>query len=213
MFKAAILLDKENNWIKNYFPKVLTKRKDIKINLFYHPKKIRKYDIVFLLGYTKILKDDFLNSNNLVLVVHESNLPKGKGFAPIQWQILEGKNKITFSLIEAASKFDSGDIIDQEELTLSGLELYDEIRFKQAKITFRLIKRFLKKYPKYDKTKQTGESSFYRKRNAKDSELDINLSIKNLFPLLRVVNNEKWPAFFKINGSKYILKIYKKERQ
>ena len=213
MFKAAILLDKENNWIKNYFPKVLTKRKDIKINLFYHPKKIRKYDIVFLLGYTKILKDDFLNSNNLVLVVHESNLPKGKGFAPIQWQILEGKNKITFSLIEAASKFDSGDIIDQEELTFKGSELYDEIRFKQAKITFRLIKRFLKKYPKYDKRKQTGESTFYRKRNAKDSELDINLSIKNLFPLLRVVNNEKWPAFFKINGSKYILKIYKKERQ
>ena len=66
MFKAAILLDKENNWIKNYFPKVLTKRKDIKINLYFHPKKIRKYDIVFLLGYTKILKDDFLNSNNLV---------------------------------------------------------------------------------------------------------------------------------------------------
>ena len=38
MFKAAILLDKENNWIKNYFPKVLTKRKDIKIDLFYNLK-------------------------------------------------------------------------------------------------------------------------------------------------------------------------------
>ncbi len=212
MFKAAILLDKENNWIKTYLPNIISNRKDIKIKIFYDFNKIKNYDIVFLLGYTKILNDNFINSNNLVLIVHESNLPKGKGFAPIQWQILEGNNKIIFSLIEAASDFDSGDIIDQEELILKGSELYDEIRFKQAKTTFKLIKRFLKNYPIYRRKKQIGKSSYYRKRNTKDSELDINLSIKSLFPLLRVVNNEKWPAFFKLNGSEYILKIYKKKK-
>ena len=48
---------------------------------------------MFVIGYTKILPKEFLEGNKLVLVIHESDLPKGKGFSPVQWQILEGKIK------------------------------------------------------------------------------------------------------------------------
>jgi len=40
-----------------------------------------------------------------------------------------------------------------------------------------------------------------------DSRLDIDRSIKEQFNLLRVVGNEEYPAFFEINGHKYLLKI------
>ena len=56
-------------------------------------KKIKNQNIVFILNYTKILPKSFLLKNNLNLVVHTSELPKGKGFAPLQWQILENKTK------------------------------------------------------------------------------------------------------------------------
>ena len=88
------------------------------------------FDVVFLLGYTALLSNDFLQRNSLNLVVHESALPKGKGFAPIQWQLLEGCTEITVSLIEAAEKFDSGDIFHQLKIVFDGTELYDEIREK-----------------------------------------------------------------------------------
>jgi methionyl-tRNA formyltransferase len=46
-------------------------------------------------------------------------------------------------------------------------------------------------------------------RNASDSEININKSIKSQFNLLRICDNEKYPAFFKYKNCKFILKIFK----
>ena len=54
---------------------------------------------------------------------------------------------------------------------------------------------------------QRGEETFYKKRTPKDSELDINKTIKEQFNLLRIVDNEKYPAFFKFKNKIYTLKI------
>ena len=123
----------------------------------------------------------------------------------------EGANKITVSLIEANNNVDGGDIILQSELKLHGLELYNEIRLKQAEVTFNLISEFLKKYPNHERIKQVGEGSFFPKRNPEDGELDINKTIKEQFNKLRIGNNDSWPSFFKINGKKFIIKIYNDE--
>ena len=212
MYKFALLFDRKNDWLRQYLSDDFNFREDINVSNFYEEKEIKEFDVVFVLGFTRILKKDFLQANDQVLLVHESNLPLGKGFSPLQWQILEGKNKIVFSLLEASEEVDSGDIIEQMECNLDGTELYDEIRFKQAKITFELISKFMKIYPNNFKKKQFGESTYYRRRKTEDSELNINLTIKELFPLLRIVNNKDWPGFFKINGVKYIINIYKEDQ-
>jgi len=53
-----------------------------------------------------------------------------------------------------------------------------------------------------------GSETFYERRRPKDSELDVSKSIADQFNLLRVVDNERYPAFFYHNGKKFILKIY-----
>ena len=58
---------------------------------------------------------------------------------------------------------------------------------------------------------QNGDETIYQKRTPKDSELDINKSLYEQFNLLRVVDNESYPAFFTINGHKFFLKIKKSE--
>jgi methionyl-tRNA formyltransferase len=45
-------------------------------------------------------------------------------------------------------------------------------------------------------------------RTSKDSKLNMNKTIKNQFNLLRIVDNERYPAYFIYNNKKYILKIY-----
>ena len=210
MYRVSILLDSNNNWLSKYIFKETFSNDNYTIDIFEDEKKIVGYDLVFVLGYTKILKEKFLMKNNLVMVVHESDLPEGKGFSPIQWQILEGKKDIKVCLIEAKERVESGDILEKVELNFDGTELYDEIRSAQAEVTIKLINNFLKKYPNFNKTPQKGSPTFYRRRNASDSELDINLSIKKNFPKLRIGNNEEWPSFFKLNGQTYIIKIFKK---
>ena len=146
----------------------------------------------------------------MLLVVHESDLPKGRGFAPLQWGVLEGKNEITACLLDVNEEVDTGQIYDKVTASLDGTELYDELRDKQAEITFRLINRFLENRDGHNPLKQVGTPTYYRKRNPEDSRLDIDKTIRQQFNLLRVCNNEGWPAFFELYGQTYIIKIHKK---
>ena len=79
----------------------------------------------------------------------------------------------------------------------------------QAQAIFNVISEFLKIYPNFTRTKQTGEESYYPRRLAKDGKLNIDKSLRDQFNLLRIGNNEDWPSFFFVDDQKYILKIYK----
>ena len=210
--KIAYLLDPSNVWIYKYLiNSKLLKLKRTTNKIFKSPGKIKGYDLVFILNYTKILQTNFLKKNNLNLVAHSSALPKGKGFSPLQWQVLDNKNKIPICLLKAEKYVDSGDIYEKDIIYLRGDELYDELREKQAQATFKIIAKFISKFPKNRSIKQSGKSTFYRRRRPIDGKLDINLSLKKNFLNLRIANNDQWPAFFIYKKRKYILKIYKKK--
>ena len=87
----------------------------------------------------------------------------------------------------------------------------DELREIQGKATIELCVRFISDYDNVvqNAREQVGEGSFYRRRTPKDSRIDENLAIREQFNLLRVVDNERYPAFFFHNGCKYVLRIYK----
>lgn len=202
-----ILIDNPKSWMWDYIDDLEKIIKKFGINPIIRTKHsdVIQGDILILLSCELIFKKLHLNKHNLV--VHESNLPQGKGFSPLTWQILEGKNKIPITLFEASEKIDSGKIYFKDTIILEGNELIQEIRKKQAIMTFNLIEKFLNKKP--SGTIQKGIESFYHRRHMEDSKLDINKTIIENFNLLRVVDNEKYPAFFKINDVKYIVKIYK----
>ena len=108
------------------------------------------------------------------------------------------------------SKIDSGNIYPRK-INFEGHELIDELREKQAQSSFSLISKFLDEYPSIlgMSKKQKGTSTYYNKRSPKDSKLDINKSLSEQFNLLRVVDNEKYPAFFHKNNQVYRIKIEK----
>ncbi len=211
--EVTFLLDKVNNWLEQHLRacgKFISNSK-YSFKISHDPEEVADQDIVFILGYTKILSTDFLKKNRLNVVSHESDLPLGKGFAPVQWQILEGKNEIPICLIEASNPVDSGDVLFRSSFTLTGYELYDEIRLRQATETFQVISDFLGAYPNITRQKQIGRDSFYPKRSRKDGELNIDKSLREQFNLLRIGNNNEWPSHFCIDGHKYFLKIFSSE--
>jgi methionyl-tRNA formyltransferase len=112
-------------------------------------------------------------------------------------------------LFEAKDKVDSGNIYLQESIILDGSELIDELREKQGKATMKLILQFVAQYPNIQGRAQNGESSYYPRRTAEDSRLDVDMTIREQFNLLRVVDNERYPAFFENKGIKYKIEITK----
>lgn len=214
-FKKVAILTSKNSWFVPYakqFIKIL-KKKRISAKLFSDHENIsEEFGIVFILSYFKIIPKEFLLKHKNNLVVHESNLPKGKGWAPLFWQILENKNEIPIVLIEASERMDEGDVYIKDSILYEGHELHDEIREKQAKKTIDLCLRFIEKCKSMEPKKQIGKRTIYKKRTSFDSELDINKTIKQQFNLLRVVNNKEFPAFFYHKGQKYIINIYKADK-
>lgn len=165
-------------------------------------------DILIFLSYEKIFNKLSLNKHNLV--IHESNLPQGKGMSPLTWQILEGNNKIPVTLLEAAEKVDSGAIYKKSWIEFEGHELLSEIKEKQGLATIELVIWFIDNYPSSSIGQvQVGMSSFYKRRTPDDSVIDISKPIGEQFNLFRVCDNERYPAYFELNGYKYILKIEK----
>jgi methionyl-tRNA formyltransferase len=204
-----ILIDNPGSWI---LPSVEILAKEIKTIFSYdtiivhNHKDVIEGEILIMLSCEKKFKRLDLNKKNLV--VHESNLPKGKGWSPVTWQVLEGKKEIQMTLFEANDSIDSGEIYLKKSMQLNGDELLKDIKELQGKITNELIIDFLKLYPNIKGVQQSGDETFYKKRTSSDSELDINKTILEQFNLLRVCDNDRYPAFFIINGKKYVLKIF-----
>lgn len=173
--------------------------------------QIKNGDIVFYLSCGQIVPGDILSRNKHNLVIHESALPDGKGWSPLTWQILEGKNEIPITLFEAVESVDSGKIYIQDIMHFNGTELIEELRQKQAEYTIKMCVSFVEDYPGITSRgkEQSGRSSYYKKREPEDSKFYPDKTICEQFSLLRVVDNERYPAYFELNGMQYILKIEK----
>jgi len=169
-------------------------------------------DFLFLLSCSQIIDKEIRGRYRFNLLLHASDLPEGRGWSPHIWAIVNGKNKITVSLLEVNDPIDSGDIWLKTELTLMGHELLPEINEKLFAAEFSLMDQAILEYQNITPIEQ--EKSLQEtlsRRTSEDSRLDPEKSIAEQFNLLRVVDNSRYPAFFDLNGFRYIIKIQKLE--
>ena len=166
-------------------------------------------DVAFFLGCVSLTPPEILGRNRTNLVVHESNLPEGRGFSPLTWQILAGENEIPVALLHMTHDMDAGPVAFKEFLHFKGNELLDELRSAQGQATIALCRRFLDASTYPLGVPQVGLPTYFKRRRPEDSRLDPHRSISEQFNLMRVVDNEKYPAFFDLAGQRYFLYIEK----
>ena len=208
--KITILSDK-NCWMNKY-NKSLTKflyTKGIKSKLIFNYKDIKPTHILFIFSYSKIIPKKYLEINRYNIVAHGSNLPKGRGFSPISWEILQNKSSFFISFFEASQKFDEGKIYIKKKFKINRSDLINEWREVVGNIIINNSIKLIYNISNIKMKSQIGKITKYRRRKPIDSKLNINKSLKNQFNLLRIVDNKKYPAYFEYKGYKYILRIKK----
>ena len=175
----------------------------------HEPARLAPGDVCLLLSCGRLLSTKELARHCYNLVVHESDLPLGQGWSPLTWQILEGASCIPISLFEAVADLDAGPIHLQTSINLNGTELVAEWRQLQAEATINLCLQWVDRYRELIEASrpQTGEPSHYRRRRPADSRLDPERSLAEQFDLLRVVDNDRYPAFFEWGGRSYSIRI------
>jgi len=179
------------------------------ISLITKSEDITRGDILFLISCTEIIKTEIRKRFKHTLVIHESDLPKGRGWSPVVWHIINGLNTIPVSLLDAAEKVDSGDIWKKEFVKLEGHETAVEINSKIFPVKLKLMDYAIHNMDSIKKTPQEGEPTFFPRRKPEDNELDVNKSIKEQFDLMRIADNERYPCFFNFRGHRYKVTLSK----
>ena len=206
---VTILTDNPKSWIIKFIPFLIEKLSiNHSVSHYYSKDELKGGDILCALSCERILTREYLNLFKSTIVAHPSPLPLGKGWSPLAWQILEGKNNIPVTLIEAEEQVDSGLIYYQDYMTFNGTELNDEIKSEQFRVTADLVVKYCDNFPVKGK-KQQGPESYYRKFKEEDNRLDPNKPINQQFNKLRIADNKRYPCWFEIDGTRYNLKIEK----
>lgn len=207
LIRIQILVDNPNSWIVPYAERLRTSLSagGHRVSLLHDPEAVERGDILCLLSCERIFRHLNLNRHNLV--VHESELPRGRGWSPLTWQILEGKNEVPITLFEAVASVDAGPVYARDVLVFRGDELLPELKAAQGEKTIAMIEDFVSRYPAVAGNPQVGKETFYPRRRPSDSQLDPAKTIAEQFDLLRVCDNERYPAWFEYRGRRYSLRI------
>jgi methionyl-tRNA formyltransferase len=179
------------------------------VRWIHDPAQLAPGDVCLLLSCSRLLRAEQLALHRHNLVVHESALPQGQGWSPMTWQILDGASAIPITLFEAVADLDAGPIYLQQQIALQGDELVEEWRALQAQAPLELCLAWFDRYQEVVAAAQLqhGEASHYRRRRPVDSQLDPERSLAEQFNLLRVVDNQRYPAFFHWLGRCYELQV------
>lgn len=170
-------------------------------------------DILFLISCTEIIPAKLRALYKHCVVLHASDLPKGRGWSPHVWAILEGARTITVSAVKAEGRVDSGDVWSKKTFCVAADQLWHEINASLFKTEISLIDRVIGMIENGDapRPQPDEEATYYPRRTPRDSKLDPNLTIAEQFDLMRVSDPDRYPAFFEMHGTLFSISLTKIE--
>jgi methionyl-tRNA formyltransferase len=117
----------------------------------YQPEKVKdpsflellemlKPEMIVVAAFGQILPKTVIDYPPLkCLNIHPSLLPKYRGAAPLNWQIIRGETKTGVTIMLMDEGMDSGDILLQEETTLGAAETFGELHDRLAQLGAKLL--------------------------------------------------------------------------
>lgn len=170
------------------------------------PEHTDEYDLIVLWSYRKIIKK-IPNGKNIILF-HSSDLPDGKGWAPIYYSIRSGLEHFTISGILADERVDSGDIIVKAKFRIKDNYTAEHIRKWDHEISIILVKKILERFAngkiRGEKQEEVGTSNPRRKPD--ENRIDLKSRFEQTINHLRACEKNH-PAFFYYNQTKYNITI------
>lgn len=210
--KITILCNSSEHPVNSYLKHwIIANNSDHEINLVRKKSQILEGDILFLVSCSEIIDKNTRSAFKKILVIHASDLPKGRGWSPYIWQIIEGAETIVISLLEANDKVDSGDIWAKKIVLLPKHALWNEINHLIFSAELDLLDFAVNNFHtvKPQPQDQDIQPTYYSKRTPKDSRINTEQSLSAQFDLIRICDPDRYPAFFELYGHTYIIRLEK----
>lgn len=194
--KVCILLNRLDEFdfeeaVHRYLP---TDRFEVTITETF-PEYPSNFRLILPWNYRKVIKQAAQAGN--VVVMHSSDLPEGRGWAPIYYSFSEQKSEYVITGILAADEVDTGDVIVRARFPIEAGYTAPFIRTLDKELSVILVARILEHWPEGNPVgvRQVSLGSYRPRRYPTDNEIDPSLPLIEILPHLRGVESAS-PAFF-----------------
>ncbi|MBN1364024.1 MAG: methionyl-tRNA formyltransferase [Syntrophaceae bacterium] len=160
-------------------------------------------DMVVLVAFGQILPKAIIDYPPLkCLNIHPSLLPKYRGAAPLNWQIINGETKTGVSIMIMDEGMDSGDILLKEETPLGAAETFGELHDRLSQLGANLLIKSIeqisngtaKRHP------QNSSNAIFAPRLKKETgKINWNNKASDIVNLIRGLNPSP-TAYTTLNG-------------
>lgn len=168
-----------------------------------HLQITQKHSVVLSIGYQRIIDEKSLKKPKYgVIVFHSSDLPEGRGWAPLYYTITHGLDYLTQSMFYADTAVDNGPIIAKAKYKLNKFMSIADLRIIDDNLTLHLIRKYAEKLTKgklSSKMQSESEASYWPRRYPSDSEISPNSRIIDVYDVMRALPSHI-PPFFYIDG-------------
>ena len=206
--RISLLCSDEQHPVNEYLQRWMEKHaSNHKIELVNKKENLSGGDILFLISCSEIIAAYERKRYRACLVMHASDLPLGRGWSPLVWQIIEGVGEITLTLLEAEDRVDSGRIWKKLSISIPSYALWNEINAILFRAEIELIEFAIENFETVTPQVQDDciQASYYSRRTPSDSEINPYQSIASQFNKIRVCDPNRFPAFFELYGKKFKL--------
>lgn len=182
------------------------------------PKKIKEIseeleklapDLIVVLAYGQIIPQNILDIPKFgCLNIHASLLPKYRGASCLQAAILNGDQETGLTIMKMEAGLDTGPILKQFSLPLTGQENIEELHDQAAAMSGKIIVQVLKDYLAVKliaKVQDDNLSSYVKTIKKEDGRLDFKKSAIELERQIRAFH--PWPGSFALTEDNKMLKI------
>ena len=210
------LITKSNDRFKNVIFTAIefgVKVIPVKKNEIFKALKDIDFDLLISCGFPYILDESVINLAKLAINVHPTLLPKYRGYRSAPYIIMNGEDKSGITIHLLTKEMDKGDIILQESFDVSKFDTTKSLFIKaqefEVDILFKAIQIIKKGNIKYTVQDESKASEYNYIRTPKDSEIDPNKSLNDLYNYIRACDSDDYPAFFYIKNEKVYIKLWR----
>ena len=165
-------------------------------------------DILFIIGWHRIVPEIVLKSAKISLGIHSSNLPKDRGSSPINWEIIKGEEEGGVSLFHLTEGVDSGPIVDTKKFRIDEFDDVKDVYEKATKNAIILLEKHWNGIHQLQipKILQNESNATYNiRRKPEDGLIDWSNSSKKCYDWIRALTDPYPGAFTFWKDKKVIL--------
>lgn len=173
--------------------------------------QIEKYspDICIVVGWYYLIDTRLLKQvKGGFIGIHNSLLPKYRGFAPLVWQIINGEKKVGFSVFSFDEGMDTGDIFYQEEIEISERDYIADVILTMEEKILKFFKdnyRNLLEETLVKRVQEDTGASYCAKRVESDGRINWDWNSTRIYNFIRAQSMPYPGAYTTYNGEKIIL--------